>query len=83
MSAASEGFKTYVIKDATRSIAPETEEIMSQRLQAAGVFQIKSHELIYGNSNARFNSSLRQTQQTADFTRDENVAEVFSSATVE
>ena len=29
MSAASEGFKTYVIKDATRSIAPETEEIMS------------------------------------------------------
>jgi hypothetical protein len=29
MSAASEDFKTYVIKDATRSIAPETEEIMS------------------------------------------------------
>jgi nicotinamidase-related amidase len=59
MSAASEGFKTYVIKDATRSIAPETEEIMSQRLEAAGVYQIKSHQLIYGNSAARFSSGLR------------------------
>lgn len=32
MSAASEGFKTFIVKDATRSIAPSTEEIMSMRL---------------------------------------------------
>ena len=54
MSAASEGFKTYVIKDATRAVAPTTEELMSKRLEAAGVFQIRSQELIYGGSVARY-----------------------------
>ena len=31
------GFKTYVLTDATRAVAEETEETMSQRLEDAGV----------------------------------------------
>ena len=84
LRAAAEGFKTFIIKDATRSVAPETEEIMGERLEDAGVLSIKTDELIYGNSNVRYSHGLRQTQQTADFTRsDENVADVYSSATLE
>lgn len=74
LSAAGEGFKTYIIKDATRSVAKETEEIMSKRLEDAGVATIRTHELIYGPSGVRQSQSLKQTQQTADFTRDENGA---------
>lgn len=83
LSAADEGFKTFIIKDATRSVAPATEEEMGKRLEAKGVIQVKAHELIYGSSQVRYSQGLRQTQQTADFTRDENVAEVYSSATLE
>ena len=53
LSAAAEGFKTYIIKDATRSVASETEEIMSKRLEAAGVAAIRTHELIYGPSGLK------------------------------
>lgn len=83
LSAAAEGFKAFIIKDATRSVAAETEELMSQRLEEAGILSIRTHELIYGPSGARQSQGLRQTQQTADFTRDENVADVNSTATLE
>ena len=35
--AAQEGFETFVIKDATKSVDPEDEEFMDERLEEAGV----------------------------------------------
>lgn len=43
--AAEEGFETYVIKDATRSVDPDDESFMSQRLEEAGVKIIKLKDL--------------------------------------
>lgn len=40
-----EGFKVYVVKDATRSIAPDTEAAMTAKLLAAGVQIIQSQDL--------------------------------------
>ena len=39
---AKNGFKTYIIRDATRSVAKETEALMEKRLEAAQVIEIKS-----------------------------------------
>jgi len=48
-SAAQEGFKSFVIRDATRAVAAETEVLMVQRLADAGVVTLQSQELVYGN----------------------------------
>ncbi len=40
-----EGFKVYVVKDATRAIAPDTEASMTAKLQAAGVQIIHAQDL--------------------------------------
>lgn len=40
-----EGFKVYVVKDATRAIAPDSEAAMTAKLQAAGVQIIHSSDL--------------------------------------
>lgn len=42
LDAAKRGYKTYIITDATRSVAKESEEIMRNRLKEAGVFEIES-----------------------------------------
>ncbi len=39
------GFKTYLIRDATRSVDKTTEALMQERLKAAGVIEIESTEL--------------------------------------
>ena len=43
--AAKEGFETYILRDATRSVAPDSEAKMLTRLDAAGVKMIQSSEL--------------------------------------
>lgn len=44
LDAAKRGYKTYIITDATRSVAKESEEIMRSRLKEAGVFEIESRD---------------------------------------
>lgn len=44
LDAAKRGYKTYIITDATRSVAKESEEIMRNRLKEAGVFEIESKD---------------------------------------
>mmetsp|Transcript_24694 Transcript_24694/g.38427 ORF Transcript_24694/g.38427 Transcript_24694/m.38427 type:complete len:94 (+) Transcript_24694:352-633(+) len=44
-SAAKEGFETYLIRDATRSVAKETETLMEDRMKKAGVKEISSQQL--------------------------------------
>ena len=43
--AAEEGFETYIIKDATRSVDPDDENFMIQRLEDVGVKIITSDQL--------------------------------------
>ena len=43
--AAEEGFETFVIKDATKSVDPEDETFMNQRLKDAGVNLIYTKDL--------------------------------------
>lgn len=44
--AAEEGFETYIIKDATRSVNPEDESLMNVRLKSMGVKIIQSNEVL-------------------------------------
>merc|ERR1711997_318802 len=43
---AKNGFTTYLITDATKSVNPATAESMSKRLQAAGVVEITSDQIL-------------------------------------
>uniref|UniRef100_A0A7S3CIC3 nicotinamidase n=1 Tax=Strombidium rassoulzadegani TaxID=1082188 RepID=A0A7S3CIC3_9SPIT len=45
-SAAKEGFDTFLVRDATRSVAKETETLMEVRMKEAGVKEIASETLL-------------------------------------
>jgi nicotinamidase-related amidase len=40
------GFKTYLIRDGTKSVAKDSEDKMKQRLDEAGVIEINSSDLL-------------------------------------
>ena len=43
---AKHGFQTYLVTDATRSVAPASHEAMSKRLSDAGVVEITSDKVL-------------------------------------
>mmetsp|Transcript_7818 Transcript_7818/g.7062 ORF Transcript_7818/g.7062 Transcript_7818/m.7062 type:complete len:125 (+) Transcript_7818:289-663(+) len=45
LDAAKNGFETYLVTDASRSVASESEKTMKEKLDAAGVKYIKSSEI--------------------------------------
>lgn len=45
IDAAKNGYQTYLIRDATRSVAKESEKIMEERLNEVGVKLIQSQDL--------------------------------------
>ena len=43
---AEEGYETYIVKDATRSVDPDDEEFMHERVNKAGVHIINSQDIL-------------------------------------
>ena len=48
LCAAKKGFKTFIIKDATKSVSNRTEKLMNKKLEEEGVKLINSRDILGG-----------------------------------